>query len=143
MFTGDSKVLLRKGTKIFTDTVTNTLTHKNVSILTMTSRKKFDFMPLDSSNTKHYDEIEVYDLTIESTKGIRRTVTCSVDQQVHTLVRGFCSILRINQLDVIIDDEGLPNKIISCVSKTLLDVDMHWIGLKYHNSPFINGLMLR
>ena len=143
MFTGDSNVLLRRGSKIFTDTVENAITYNNVSVFTMTGKRKFDFMPLEDYNTRHYEQIEVYELIIESPKNVRRMITCSIDQQVHTLVRGFCSILRINQLDVIIDDEGLPNKIILCTAKTLIDVDMYWIGLKYHNSPFINGLMLR
>lgn len=143
MFIGDSKVMVRKGNKIFTDTVYKALTYKNVSLFTMTGKSKFDFMPLDNSNIKHYDEVEVYDLTVVNTKGVERIVTCTIDQQIHTVVRGFCSVLRINLLDVIIDDEGLPNKVISCNAKTLKDVDMYWIGLKYHNSPFVNGLMLR
>ena len=142
MFT-DSKLLLRRGSRVFNDTVKNALNMRNVSVFTMTGKNKFDFMPIENSNIKHYDTLEVYDLTVENTKGIRRIVTCTIDQQIHTVVRGFCSVLRLNQLDVIIDDEGLPNKVISCETRTIENVDMFWLGLKYHNSPFVGGLMLR
>jgi len=143
MYTGNLSILVRKGTKVYTETVSDVINQRNVSIFTMTGKQKFDFMPIENVNSKHHKELEVYDLTVENTKGIQRTVTCSVDQQIHTVVRGFCSILRLNQLDVVIDDEGLPNKVISCESKTLYDVDMHWLTLKYRNCPFINGMMLR
>ena len=143
MYNGNSEMLIRKGSKIYTDIISNVIKQKNVSVFTMTGKNKFDFMPIEERSITHHQELEVYDLVIENTKGVQRTVTCSIDQQVHTVVRGFCSILRLNQLDVIIDDEGLPNKVISCESKILKDVDMCWMSLKYRNSPFISGIMLR
>lgn len=143
MYSGDLQILVRKGTQIYSDIVSNVIKQRNVSIFTMTGKNKFDFMPIENVNTTNHDELEAYELVIENTKGVKRKLTCTVDQQVHTVVRGFCSILRLNQLDVIIDDEGLPNKVISCEGVTLKDVDMHWMSLKYRNCPFVNGMMLR
>jgi hypothetical protein len=146
MFTGNSEVMVRRGTRVFTSKVKNVVQMENVSLLCMTGKAKlnlkYDFMPLESYDHKYHKEIEVYDVIVENTKGIRRTVTCTETQQVLTTVRSFCSILRLNQLDVIIDEEGLPNKVISVEPRIMSNVDVYSLELKYQNVPFINGITL-
>jgi hypothetical protein len=142
MFTGNSEVMVRKGNKIFSTTVKQAAKMDNVSLFCMTGKTKFDFMPLENVEVKRFDEVVAYDLIIENNKGARRKVTCTEDQQVLTTVRQMCSVLRLNQLDVMVDDEGYPNKIISLEERKLKNVDMYSLELKYSNSPFVNGITL-
>jgi hypothetical protein len=146
MFCANSQIQIRKGAKIYTDTAKNLGMNNKASLLTIIGRygnHRFEYYSIETINITKVEEVTMYKLTFESTKGVIRTLLVDKNTQVHTLMRNFCNLGRLNSLDIIMDEEGYLNKLVSCEPVVMNDIELADISLKYKNGWFCNGIMIK
>ena len=93
--------------------------------------------------SEHTFSGEMTELVIESSSGKRRNITLTNNELILTKKRGYLPVTRVNKAEILVDDEGRLNKVVSINQIVVTNEPVFSLSTKFTNNFFVNGFTVK